>query len=44
MRLRRTDPHTLAGAYALDALGDADREKFEGHLGVCEACRAEAAS
>ena len=44
MRLRRTDPHTLAGAYALDALGDADREKFEHHLGVCEACRAEATS
>ena len=44
MRLRRTDPHTLAGAYALDALGDADREKFERHLGVCESCRAEAAS
>ena len=44
MRLRRTSPHTLAGAYALDALGDVDREKFERHLGVCEACRAEAAS
>ncbi|HEY2304796.1 MAG TPA: anti-sigma factor [Streptosporangiaceae bacterium] len=44
MRLRRTDPHTLAGAYALDALGDVDREKFERHLGVCEACRAEATS
>jgi|SRR5579859_378975 len=44
MRLRRTDPHTLAGAYALDALGDADRENFERHLGTCEACRAEAAS
>jgi hypothetical protein len=44
MRLRRTDPHTLAGAYALDALGDADREMFERHLGVCEACRAEATS
>jgi hypothetical protein len=44
MRLRRTDPHTLAGAYALDALGDPDREKFERHLGVCESCRAEAAS
>ena len=42
--LRRTDPHTLAGAYALDALGDTDREKFERHLGVCESCRAEAAS
>jgi len=44
MRFRRTDPHTLAGAYALDALGDADREKFERHLLSCEACRAEAAS
>ena len=44
MRLRRTDPHTLAGAYALDALGEADRENFERHLLGCEACRAEAAS
>jgi anti-sigma-K factor RskA len=44
MRLRRTDPHTLAGAYALDALCAADREKFERHLGTCESCRAEAAS
>jgi anti-sigma-K factor RskA len=44
MRLRRTDPHTLAGAYALDALNDTDRESFDRHLGVCEACRAEAAS
>lgn len=42
--LRRTDPHTLAGAYALDSLGDIDREKFERHLGVCESCRSEAAS
>jgi anti-sigma-K factor RskA len=44
MRLRRTDPHTLAGAYALDALSETDRESFERHLVVCEACRAEAAS
>jgi hypothetical protein len=44
MRLRRPDPHTLAGAYALDALGEADRERFERHLGSCESCRAEAAS
>ena len=44
MRLRRTDPHTLAGAYALDALGEPDRESFERHLVGCEACRAEAAS
>jgi Anti-sigma-K factor rskA/Putative zinc-finger len=44
MRLRRADPHTLAGAYALDALTGADRALFERHLGGCEACRAEAAS
>jgi len=44
MRFRRTNPHTLAGAYALDALGEADRENFERHLLGCEACRAEAAS
>ena len=44
MRFRRTDPHTLAGAYALDALGEADRDNFERHLLRCEACRAEAAS
>ena len=44
MRFRRTDPHTLAGAYALDALGETDRENFERHLLGCEACRAEAAS
>jgi len=43
MRLRRGDPHTLAGAYALDALSDADRDSFERHLVGCEACRAEAA-
>ncbi len=44
MRLRRTDPHTLAGAYALDALGETDRATFERHLGVCESCRHEASS
>ncbi len=44
MRLRRADPHTLAGAYALDALAEADRAAFERHLGACEACRQEAAS
>jgi len=26
-RLRRTDPHTLAGAYALDALGELGRPR-----------------
>ena len=40
-RFRRTDPHTLAGAYALDALNDADRARFERHLTGCPACRQE---
>ena len=44
MRLRRPDPHTLAGAYALDALSEADRAAFERHLGACESCRHEASS
>lgn len=44
MRFRRPDPHTLAGAYALDALGAADRAAFERHLGSCESCRQEASS
>ena len=35
------DLHTLAGAYALDALPTDDREHFEGHLARCEACRQE---
>lgn len=42
MRLRRTDPHTLAGAYALDALAGPDRARFERHLGGCDSCRQEA--
>jgi anti-sigma-K factor RskA len=44
MRLRRPDPHTLAGAYALDALSDADRAAFERHLSGCDSCRHEASS
>jgi len=44
MRLRREVPHTLAGAYALDALTDRDRARFERHLAGCDACRQEAAS
>jgi len=39
--LRRTDPHTLAGAYALDALSPADRSRFERHLATCPSCRQE---
>ena len=44
MRLRREIPHTLAGAYALDALTEPDRVRFERHLAGCEACRQEASS
>jgi anti-sigma-K factor RskA len=44
VRLRRADPHTLAGAYALDALSEADRAAFERHLGACDVCRTEATS
>lgn len=38
-----TDPdlHGLAGAYALDAVDDDEREAFEAHLAHCEACREE---
>jgi anti-sigma-K factor RskA len=37
----REDLHTLAGAYALDALPEDDRELFEGHLARCDACAQE---
>jgi anti-sigma-K factor RskA len=33
--------HTLAGAYAMDALDDRDRRRFERHLRRCDACRQE---
>ena len=42
-RFHRADPHTLAGAYALDALGGADRTRFERHLSACPACSQETA-
>jgi anti-sigma-K factor RskA len=41
MRTRRPEPHTLAGAYALDALTGTDRTRFERHLARCEQCTAE---
>ena len=46
MRLRlprswRRDLHALAGAYALDALDDAERDRFERHLRRCQACQRE---
>ncbi|WP_433537827.1 anti-sigma factor [Micromonospora sp. CA-249363] len=35
------DIHTLAGAYALNAVDDLDRAAFERHLADCESCRQE---
>jgi anti-sigma-K factor RskA len=37
----RPDVHTLIGAYALDAVDEADREAFERHAAACESCREE---
>ena len=37
VRLHRA-PHVLAGAYALDALGAAERARFELHLATCRTC------
>ncbi len=42
MKIRRTDPHTLLGAYALDALTQTDRARFGRHLRACESCRHDA--
>ena len=38
------DAHTLAGAYAMDAVSAPDRERFERHLAECEDCAREIAS
>ncbi|GAA3446796.1 anti-sigma factor [Planomonospora venezuelensis] len=39
------DPHTLAGAYALDAIGDElERRRFEEHLTRCAECAQEIAT
>ena len=32
------EPHTLAGAYAMDAISPPDRARFERHLAGCEEC------
>ncbi|MGZ4333914.1 MAG: anti-sigma factor [Gaiellaceae bacterium] len=37
------DLHTLSAPYALDALTEEDRERFEEHLETCASCRAEIA-
>jgi anti-sigma-K factor RskA len=42
-RRRRPEPHTLSGAYLLDALSDSDRANFERHLARCPACVREVA-
>jgi anti-sigma-K factor RskA len=36
--------HALSGAYAVDALDDLERARFERHLAECAECRAEVAS
>jgi hypothetical protein len=36
-----SDIHALSGAYAVDALDDAERAQFEEHLAQCPACRSE---
>jgi anti-sigma-K factor RskA len=38
------DAHTLAGAYAMDAVSAPDRERFERHLAGCDECAREIAS
>ena len=48
MKLRRPktrgrEPHTLAGAYAMDAISAPDRARFERHLAGCEECAQEIA-
>ena len=44
MRPGKRDAHTLAGAYAMDAISAPDRERFERHLAGCEECAREIAS
>ncbi len=41
MRTGRPEPHTLAGAYVLDAVAGSDRARFERHLARCEQCALE---
>jgi len=37
------DIHALSGSYAIDALDDLERARFEKHLAECESCREEVA-
>ena len=43
-RTRDREPHTLAGAYVMDAITPPDRARFESHLARCEECAQEVAS
>jgi anti-sigma-K factor RskA len=43
-RASQRDDHTLAGAYAMDAISTEDRDRFERHLTGCEECAREIAS
>lgn len=41
MRWPRRNLHALSGAYALDAVGEAERTRFERHLTRCASCQRE---
>ena len=44
MTMRRDgvhEPHTLAGAYVMDAISPSDRARFERHLERCDECATE---
>jgi anti-sigma-K factor RskA len=43
VRLLRQDLHALTGAYAADAVGPAERQRFERHLANCPSCENEVA-
>ena len=43
-KIRGREAHTLAGAYAMDAISAPDRARFERHLAGCEECAREIAS
>jgi anti-sigma-K factor RskA len=38
VKLLRPDLHALTGAYAVDAVDDSERERFEHHLTRCQSC------
>ena len=42
-KMHGREPHTLAGAYAMDAISAPDRARFERHLAECEECTQEIA-